>query len=131
MSLADPKSPLCNFSRTNCSESGLRVTSMTKSCPRGLFVSTNHPRTENCRRALFQIAGHFGRGVGGGAGHFVEDALEIFQAGGRDDDGVAAAIDVFGDAQETAARIFLQSENESFAFDLDFVAAQGVFNDTL
>jgi hypothetical protein len=80
---------------------------------------------------LFQIGRHLGRSFRGGAGHFVEDAFEIFQTSCRDDDGVAPAINVFGDPEKTAARIFLQSENESLAFDLNFVAAQRVFNNAL
>ena len=90
------------------------------------------PRTSRptLLRSLLQVS-HLGRGVHGGSGHVVENAFEIFQAGGGDDDGIAAASDVFGDAQETAARVFFEREQERLAFDLDFVAAESVFDDGL
>ena len=51
--------------------------------------------------------------------HFFEELFEILQTGGRDDDGVAPTADVFGDAQEPAARIFLEREDEGLALDLN------------
>lgn len=80
-----------------------------------------------CGRGLI-VDRHFGRGLAGGADHFVNDAAKIFQAGGGNDDGVTAAIDVFGDAKKAAAGIFLQGEKESFSFDLYFVTAQGILD---
>src|SRR3977135_3874060 len=64
---------------------------------------------------------HLRRNLGGGLHHVVHKPFEILQAGGRDDDGVAAAADVFGDSQEAPARIFLQGKNERLALDLDLV----------
>ena len=40
--------------------------------------------------------------------HVFEKFFEILQPGGRDDDGVASPADIFSDAQEPAARIFLE-----------------------
>jgi hypothetical protein len=59
--------------------------------------------------------------------HVFEELFEILQTGGRDDDGVAPPADVLGDAQEPAARIFLERENEGLALNLNLLALQGVF----
>ena len=59
--------------------------------------------------------------------HFVHEFFEIGQAGGGDDDGVAASAHVFGDAQKPSARIFLQGEDEKLSFNLDFGAFERVF----
>jgi hypothetical protein len=71
---------------------------------------------------------HLGWSLTGGADHIVNDAAKIFQTGGGNDDGVAASVDIFCDAQEAAAGIFLQGEKESFPFDLYFIAAQGILD---
>src|ERR1035438_1988594 len=60
------------------------------------------------------------RDIGGSLGHLIHDPSKIFQAGGRNDDVITAAIDIFGDAQKTTAGIFLQSEDKRLALDLDF-----------
>ena len=57
----------------------------------------------------------------GSPDHFVNGPFEIFQPGGRDDDVITAAIDIFGDPKKTAAGIFFQCEDERFTFDLDFI----------
>jgi hypothetical protein len=56
--------------------------------------------------------------------HFIQHFLKIFQAGGWDDDGVAPSAHVFGDAQKSSARIFLEGEDEGLALDLDFVGLE-------
>ena len=58
--------------------------------------------------------------------HFFEELFEILQTGGRDDDGVASSADVFGDAQEPAARIFLEREDERLALNLNLPGFQRV-----
>ena len=45
---------------------------------------------------------------------------KFFQAGGRNNHIVAAAIDIFGDAQKPAPGIFFQGEDKGFPLDLDF-----------
>ena len=62
----------------------------------------------------------------GGFHHFVEDFFEIFQTGSRNDDRIAASTDIFGDAEEAAAGIFLEREDKRFALDLHFVRLQRV-----
>ena len=52
--------------------------------------------------ALLFLDGNFRRGPD----HVIQHFAELVQAGGGDDDVVPAAIDVFGDAQEPAARDF-------------------------
>lgn len=76
---------------------------------------------------LFEVA-HLRRCFHRSAGHVVDYASEVFEAGGGDDDGVAATVDVFGDAEEASAGVLLEGEDESFALDLDFVRAEGVFD---
>jgi hypothetical protein len=53
--------------------------------------------------------------------HLFEDSAKVFQPGGRDDDIVPAAIDIFSDSEKAAARIFLQSENEGLALNLNLL----------
>lgn len=67
------------------------------------------------------------RGFRGGLGHLGEDVSELFQAGGRNDDGLVTSSDVFRNSQETASRIFFQGEQKRFAFYLDFFGFEGVF----
>src|SRR6185295_2571201 len=51
------------------------------------------------------------RRLGRGRDHGFEQFAEVLQTRSRDDDGVAPAVDVFGDAQETAARILLERKD--------------------
>jgi len=53
--------------------------------------------------------------------------LNSSKTGGRDDDGVAPPADILGDAQEPAARIFLECKDKGLALDLNLLALQGVF----
>src|SRR5208282_2048417 len=59
--------------------------------------------------------------------HFVEELFEILQSGGGHDDGVAPPADVLGDAQEPAARIFLEREDKGFALNLHLLGLERVF----
>src|SRR5208282_1205714 len=61
--------------------------------------------------------------------HFVQKLFEILQAGGRDDDVVAATANVLGDAQEPSAWIFLERKDEGFAFNLHLPGFECVFVD--
>ena len=71
---------------------------------------------------------HLGRRLAGGFNHFVYDAAEIFQTSRGDDDGVAATVDIFGDAEKAAPRVFFQSEEKSLSLDLHFITAQGILD---
>src|SRR6266849_10753265 len=53
--------------------------------------------------------------------HLINHPLEILQAGGRYDDVVAAAANVFRDAQKAPPRIFLEREHERLALNLYFL----------
>src|SRR5260221_9710616 len=57
--------------------------------------------------------------------HIIEDSFEVFQSWGGDDDGVPASADIFRNAEETAARGFLERKDEGLAFDLDSVGVEG------
>ena len=59
--------------------------------------------------------------------HFIQKLLEIFQAWSRNDDCIAPATDIFRYAQEAAAWIFLQREDEHFPFNLDTISLQSLF----
>ena len=79
----------------------------------------------NSDRRLLRFGGRFR----GGLDHILQELLEILQARRRDDDRVAPSAHVFGDAEESAARVFLEREHKVFPFNLDFTALQGVFVD--
>ena len=68
----------------------------------------------------------FGWNFGGSFHHFFEQLAKILQTRGRNDDGVAPAANVFGDAQKTAAWIFLERENKRLALNLDCVRLERV-----
>lgn len=55
--------------------------------------------------------------------------METFEAGGGDDDGVAASAHVLGHAQKPAARIFLERDEEQLALDLDLFGVERFFGD--
>src|SRR5208283_1232169 len=57
--------------------------------------------------------------IGGSLDHFLQNFEEFIQARGRDDDVVTAAVNVLGNAQKTAPRIFLQSKDKGLALDLN------------
>lgn len=61
--------------------------------------------------------------------HFVNDPLKLIKPGRRDDNVITPAIDVFRDAQEPPARIFLEGEQKCFALNLNFVAFKCIFLD--
>ena len=61
--------------------------------------------------------------------HFIKQLLEIFQAGGRNDNRVTTSADIFSDAKEAAAHVFFQGEHKSFAFNLDLVRLESVLID--
>jgi hypothetical protein len=61
----------------------------------------------------------FGRQLGRGLDHFFQDFAEFLQASRGYDHIVTASIDVLGNAQEAAPRIFLQGENKGLPFDLN------------
>ena len=63
----------------------------------------------------------FVRSFAGRPDHVIEDSLELVEARGGNNDAVAVAADVLGDAQETAAGILLQAEEECLPLDLDGV----------
>jgi hypothetical protein len=70
------------------------------------------------------------RGWGAGVFHHVAQHLaKVIEAGRRDDDAVAAATHLLGDAQEAAARIFLERELEQLALDLHPLGADYGFVD--
>ena len=69
------------------------------------------------------------RDLAGCLDHFVHELSKFFEPGGGNDDGIATAADVFGDAQETPARVFFQREDEGFALDLDFLRFERVLLD--
>src|SRR5438132_649931 len=50
--------------------------------------------------------------------HLVESLAEILQTGSGNDDGVPPSIHIFSNAQKPAARIFLQSKDKRFPFNL-------------
>jgi hypothetical protein len=82
--------------------------------------------------ALWRVAAKrlFGlgrRSLGGGLDHIVEDFLKFFKARGRDDDVVAPSVNVFGDAEESSARILLERKQKRLALNLNLVALQSVF----
>src|ERR1700690_3173984 len=56
--------------------------------------------------------------------HFIKQLFEIFQPGGRHNDGIATAADVLGDAQKPAPGIFLEREDEGLAFNLNLFGFQ-------
>src|ERR1041385_6507752 len=80
---------------------------------------------------LLQIGRHLRRRFGRSARHLVEDSFKILESRRRNNNRVATPVDILGNAQKTAARIFLQSKNESLAFDLHLVGSQRVLDDTL
>src|SRR5262245_8041049 len=70
-------------------------------------------------------SGH--RGLGGrGVGDFVELADEFGQAGARDDDRVAAAVRLLGDADEFAALVFAVFDEEVLALDLQVTSQDDI-----
>lgn len=71
----------------------------------------------------------FGRIFLGGFYHAFESGLEVLQTCRGHDDCIAAAIDVFGDSEETSARIFLQGEHKGLSFDLNFFRLESFLGD--
>ena len=61
--------------------------------------------------------------------HLVEQLLEAFQTGRRNDYGVATATYIFRDPQEATARILLERELKRFALDMDRLSAKCVLGD--
>jgi hypothetical protein len=61
--------------------------------------------------------------------HFLQKLFEIVQAGGRNDDVVASSADIFGDAQKSSTRIFLERKDEGFALDLHLSGFERIFVD--
>ena len=55
---------------------------------------------------------------------FIQHLPEFVQPGGRDDDGVVATGDIFGDSQQPSAGVFLEGEYKIFPLDLDFPGLQ-------
>jgi len=82
-----------------------------------------HPPFGVAAASLFGL----GRVLGGCLDHLVEDFLELFKARGRDDNVVASPVDVFGDAQESSARILFERKQKRLALNLNLVALQSVF----
>jgi hypothetical protein len=83
-------------------------------------------KTANDRSLLLLF---FDRNLSRGFHHLIHDLFKILQTGGRDNDIVAATINVLSNTQETTTGIFLQGEDESLALDLDFLRFEGVFVD--
>ncbi len=54
----------------------------------------------------------------------VEHAAKIFQAGGGNDNGVAAPIGIFRDAQKAATRVLAEIEDKILALDRDVFTFQ-------
>src|SRR6202142_2804058 len=84
--------------------------------------SGTHPGNACALRSLW-------RQLGRRLHHFIEQLFEIVQSGGRHNDGVPAAADVLGDAQEPAPGIFLEREDEGLAFNLNLFGFQSVLVD--
>ncbi len=68
------------------------------------------------------------RSLGGYLDHFIQQVAEILEARGWDNDRVAPPADILGNSEKTAARIFLQSEDERFPLDLNFLRLNGVLD---
>jgi hypothetical protein len=64
----------------------------------------------------------FGRNFIRGLHHFIQNFLELGEAGRGDDDGVAPTADILRDAEEASTRIFLEREYKSLPLNLDFAA---------
>ena len=75
------------------------------------------------------VAGVLFRDFAGGLHHFVHELFELGQTGGGNNDGVAPSANDLRDAEEAAARIFLEGNYERFAFDLNLVRLDGFFRD--
>ena len=60
-----------------------------------------------------EALGHFRRRFGGGPDHIIQKLFEIFQAGRRNDDGIAPAPDIFGDSQYAAREAITTVEHET------------------
>ena len=70
--------------------------------------------------------GILGRYFRRGLSHLIHKLLEILKPRCRNDDVIAPAADILGDAEETSARILLQGEDEGLPFDLDLGRLEGV-----
>jgi hypothetical protein len=55
---------------------------------------------------------------------FVEEFLEIVEAGAGDDHGVSAAVGFLGDLEEAAAVVLAEFDGEALALDLEFADGQ-------
>src|SRR5258708_22208691 len=67
------------------------------------------------------------RSLGGDTYHVVQNFFEILQPRRGNDNCIAPAAHVLGNAQKPAARILFQGNDKGLALDLDFVRLERVF----
>ena len=59
--------------------------------------------------------------------HFIDQFLEVLQAGGGNDDRISFAATLLGNAQETSTGIFFQRQVKRLAFNLNLIGFKRVF----
>lgn len=79
------------------------------------------------KREGTKVSLHFFRLLVGRFYHVVKNPFEFVQAGSGNNNVIATAVDVFGDAQKPSARIFLEREQKCFSLNLHFVAFECIF----
>src|SRR5689334_2820974 len=87
-------------------------------------LGSKRPKPNNrpvSKRLLVGRGRGFQGGVIRGLQHILEQPLKVIQACGRDNNGVAAPVDVFGNPEKTTPWIFLERKNECLPLNLHLV----------